>query len=107
MNEDEVEVAFNIDTSDKQRNQLETVIKVTGGVPRQVENLVAAGFDVEKYTSDEAECIGLSWNELRRKSCRDEIDDLTSNAVACVLSRPEGHGTCFDYNHLASRGRTG
>lgn len=104
MSEDEVKIASDIDTSNEQQNHLEMVIKVTGGVPLQVENLVtAAAFDVEKYTRDELERIYLSLNKLMKKSSRYQIESIASAAVACVLSSPTQTSFCFDRRHTVFR----
>ena len=92
MNLAEIELAFNEVAI---RNDGKEILKVTGGVPLQVRNLISFNFSIANYEKGELCSILFSLGKLHDKKTELEYEGITTSAVGCILSNT-GNALYYD-----------
>jgi len=92
MNLAEIELAFNEVAI---RNDGKEILKVTGGVPLQVRNLISFNFSIANYEKGELCSILFSLGKLHDTKMELEYEGFTTSAVGCILSNT-GNALYYD-----------
>ncbi len=103
MNLAEIELAFNEVAI---RNDGKEILKVTGGVPLQVRNLISFNFSIANYEKGELCSILFSLGKLHDTKTELEYKGITASAVGCILSNT-GHAMYYDRKYLIPGKREG
>ena len=92
MNLAEIKLAFNEVAT---RNDGKEILKVTGGVPLQVRNLISFNFSIANYEKGELCSILFSLGKLHDTKTELEYKGITASAVGCILSNT-GNAMYYD-----------
>ena len=79
---------------EKQKDGKE-ILKMTGGVPLQVRNLISFNFSIAKYEKGELCSILFSLGKLHDTKMELEYEGFTTSAVGCILSNT-GNALYYD-----------